>query len=422
MKRRAGWVLILCGVSTWAGCKHSSGLPSAVRERLANGASRYGEAPPLSVDDEHAQVVKLLLDSVPEAARSRVRHDPGLDHVAAVAAELRMNDRPFPSAAQLRWMYWRFGVTSQHLEQHWALWWGSYYKKRAELDPKVVQAGKSLASDSRPVSFGVARHESMGNTVQVIVTAHREATLDPVDKKVRAGATVRLSGRLEENPAGAKWFAPVDLLRSEERDLSTADGRFEIEFRAPVHPGRYFVEIAVPDGSAEAGQRWFHSALLVPFYVEVEEPASPDEEILYGGSRPVPASWGERVLYLYNRRRVEAGQPPLTLHPEASALAVEQARLHRAAPPGHPPPLVPDLASRFGKEGNPLRQTYQSFSTATSPEEFAWETLVTPRVRQLLFRPTTSLVGIGVVDRGEDRFVGVQYLGATETASDATRP
>ena len=367
---------------------HAGALLVGAPGTIAPAAEKIAESPGA------ARVRATFEGALPAAAKGSLRHEPALDLVARVAADMVSAERQPPSVALTEWLFWRAGAVSRPSRLEIMIAEGV-----DDLDLQLADlAGRAQAS-VYPESFGVAR-SSRRRGAQVVVFGRRLLDLGPLKKSHAPGAAITLKAK----PLDA--FGDLTLLADdadggviEERMARAEGGVFTTTHKAPDKPGRYFLEIIGHDARTQAStpeNPWRRTLFLAPIYVGVPEPAQPDAFI--GAPAGVdPASFAAQIQGGYNAARARAGKKPIATDGRLSTLAQERA--NNVARAGREPPPDVVLADKIAAAGSPPHDYDATEVRVDAGSDHVGLRLLAPSSRRRILAPDALLVGLGVAPR-----------------------
>jgi hypothetical protein len=335
-------------------------------------------------------------NAVPAAARASLRHEPALDLVARVIADMQSAEQQPPSQALLEWLFWRAGAVSRPARVETMVAQGV-----DDLDLQTTDHAGRLQASVYPESFGLAR-SSRGRPVQVVVMGRHPLDVEALSKTYAPGAPITLKVRPLDT------FNELALAADDEgggvageRLAAGADGAFTVTRKAPARPGRYFLEITGLDArtlSQMPENPWRRTLFWVPVYVGVPEATAPDDFIrLPAPSPPDPATWGAKIAEGYNEARAKAGKQPLALDGRLTTLARERSALVARAGREPPPDVV--LADKLAASGYPPHDYDEHQAVIDSVSDYVHLRLLVPSVRRRLTSSESLVVGLGLTPR-----------------------
>jgi hypothetical protein len=360
---------------------------------LASAPDVYGpDAARVPTSPEQARFRATFEGALLPAARPSLHHEPALDLVARVVADMAGEGQP-PSQALIQWLFWRAGATSRYARVELTIAQGV-----DDLDLQTVDfAGKAQAS-VYPESFGIAR-SSRGKGAQAIVFGRRALEVDPLPKAYAPGAAIAMKVR----PTDA--FTDLEVAMDDdhggvtvEKMKANGDGTFAFAGKAPTQPGRYFVEITGLDPRTLAAMPenpWRRSLFWVPVYAGVPEPAAPDAFIRAPAPSPADqTTWPASIVDGYNEARVKAGKRPIAIDGRLTALAHASSEVVARAGREPPPDVV--LADKLAASGNPPHDYDTSHARIDSVSDYVKLRLLEPANRRRVTARDALVLGIGL--------------------------
>lgn len=372
-------------------------VTSAAASLLASAPSVVGpDASKVPSTPADERVRATFEGAMPPAAKATLKHEPALDLVARVAADMVSSERQPPSAAITEWLFWRAGATSRFSRLAVMVSEGV-----DDLDLQTADHAGRLQASVYPEAFGIAR-SSRGRAAQVIVYGRRLVDVDPMPKSYAPGAPITLRAR----PLDA--FAELSLLADEggdavaEERMAPADGgAFTITRAAPKTPGRYFLEITGLDARTLAStpeNPWRRTLFLAPIYVGVPESREPDAFMIEPGPVVSDAtSWAGKVVDGYNAARRKAGKSPVASDGRLSTLAQE--RVNLVAKAGREPPPDVVLADKIAASGFPPHDYDTVDTRIDAPRDYVGLRMLVPSARRRVLGAEVLLVGLGLAPR-----------------------
>ncbi|APR75192.1 Hypothetical protein A7982_00538 [Minicystis rosea] len=381
---------------------------------LASAPAMYGpDASKVPETPADARLRATFENGIPAAAKPMMRHEPALDLVARVAADMLSGEKQPPSQAMMEWLFWRAGATSRYARMEMMVAEGV-----DDLDLQTVTAAGHAQAPVYPEAFGIAR-SSRGRAAQVIVIGRRLVDVDPLPKAHAPGASITVKVR----PTDA--FGELSLLADDEnggvaeaRFTPAEAGAFTVTYKAPSKPGRYFLEVTGLDARTNAStpeNPWRRTLFLAPIYVGVPESQAPDEFM----RAPAPpattvdaAAWSAKILEQYNAVRTKAGKKPAATDGRLTALAQERSGVAARAAREPGPDVV--LADKLAAAGAPPHDYDAMEARLDSAADYAGLRLLVPSVRRRIVGAEQLLVGIGLTPRaanarGESEQAIVEY-------------
>lgn len=370
-----------------------------VRDVTGEAASLLAAAPavyaPATIAESpaDARVRATFEGAIPAAARASLKHEPALDLVAKVAADMLRAERKPPAHALVEWLFWRAGATSRYARLETMVAEGV-----DDLDLQTADAAGRVQASVYPESFGIAR----SGRAQVIVFGRRTLDVDPLPKSYAPGAPVTIKVR----PLGA--FGELELLADDEgggvsaaRLTQAEGGALTATWKAPSKPGRYFLEITGLDARTWAAMPenpWRRTLFLAPIYVGVPESDKPDAFIARPGPAVVDAtSWSGKIIDGYNALRSKAGKPLVAADGRLTALAAERAGVVARA--GREPPPDAVLADKLAAAGSPPHDYDAIEQRIDSPFDHVALRLLAPSARRRVLTAQNLVVGLGIAPR-----------------------
>jgi hypothetical protein len=390
-----------------------------VREITSQAATLIASAPKV-IGPSASQIPKTQADeqvratfegALPAAAKRTLKHEPALDLVARVAADMASGEKQPPSAAITEWLFWRAGATSRFARLDVMIAEGG-----DDLDFQLADhAGRAQAS-VYPEAYGVAR-STRGRPAQVIVYGRRLVELDPMPKSYEPGAPIKITAR----PLDA--FTDVMLMSDDpsgsvvaQRLAPTAGGAYTITTKAPTQPGRYFLELTGLDPRSLAStpeNPWRRTLFLAPVYVGVPEACAPDAFMIAPGPQVSDAtSWAGKIVDGYNEARRGAGKPPIASDGRLITLAQERMKIVARAGREPAPDVV--LADKLAASGYPPHDYDAAEAELDSPKDYVGLRLLIPSVRRRVLGAEPFLVAVAIApkaagSRGALSQVAVEY-------------
>ena len=264
-------------------------------------------------------------------ARARLRHDPALDLVAAVAADSFTDQGRPPSRPLLQWMFWRAGSLALYHD-----WKGGFLRRagpsrrsaptmRADLDQLEIWARSAAQhineTPTSTLEYGLARFTEGRVTSEAIVFGWSVFEVPSFSKTYAPGAPLTLALRPRRPLAEIRFLLDRGDAIEEQNLAPQPDGSFFVSQAVPTRPGRYFLEIQGP-GPSRA------TLLTVPIYVGVPEPTAPDDFIQKPPAGPPDlAGWPAWLAATYDAERARLGRSPVVVDARLSAIAADQAAL-----------------------------------------------------------------------------------------------
>jgi uncharacterized protein YkwD len=383
-----------------------------VASRLAAAPATYApDAAQVPAANESARLRANFESGLLPAAKGSLAHEPALDTVAAVIADMVSGEQQAPSQALVTWLFWRAGAVSELARVEAMTTTGV-----DDLDLQTADFAGKVQASVYPEAFGIAR-SSRGKPAQAIVFGRRMVAVDPFPKSYATGAPITLKVK----PLDA--FTELRLSADDEaggvvevKGQTAADGSFTVTHKAPAKPGRYFLEVSGLDARTTAAMPenpWRRSLLWVPIYVGVPEPAAPDDFIRAPAPNPADVtSWGARVLEGYNAARAKAGKKPLATDGRLTTLAQEKSGVVARA--GRTPPPDGALADKLAATGNPPHDYDEVHARVDTISAFVGLRLLSPLARRRVVSPDLAFVGLGVSPnaanaKGEIDYTVVEY-------------
>jgi hypothetical protein len=364
---------------------------------LAGAPGVYGpDAAKIAASPADARVRATFEGAIPAAARASRRHEPALDLVARVIADLTSAEQQPPSQALVEWLFWRAGAVSRVARVETMVAQGV-----DDLDLQTTDYAGRLQASVYPESFGVAR-SSRGRPTQVIVIGRHPLDVEAISKTYAPGAPIALKVR----PLDA--FTELSLAADDENGGVTTErlaagdgGAFTVTRKAPGKPGRYFLEITGLDPrtlSQMPENPWRRTLFWVPIYVGVPEAVAPDDFIRAPAPSPAdPVAWGAKIAEGYNEARAKAGKKPLALDGRLTTLAGERSALVARAGREPPPDVV--LADKLAASGFPPHDYDEHQAVIDSVSDYVHLRLLVPSVRRRLMSAEALVVGLGLTPR-----------------------
>lgn len=366
-------------------------------EILASAPSSYApDAAKIPASGEDARVRATFENAVPPAAKGALRHEPALDLVARVTAEMLSAEKQPPSAAMMQWLFWRAGAVSRYARVE-----AMVVEGVDDLDLQMADAGTRMQAPVYPEAYGVAR-STRGRGAQVVVFGRRLLDVDPFPKSAPPGAPLTLKVKPAEGFAELTLLADdADGKTSEARLAPAEGGAFTVTWTAPAKPGRYFVEITGLDPRTQSGtpeNPWRRTLFLAPVYVGVPEPVAPDEAFTHPGPAVFDAtSWAGHVIDGYNAARRAAGKQPAATDGRLATLARERVGVTAQAEREPPPDAV--LADKIAAAGSPPHDYDVVEARLDSPADHVALRLLAPSARRRLIEAESPLLAVAVAPR-----------------------
>jgi hypothetical protein len=294
---------------------------------LARAPAVYaaGTAAPASAESE-ALRASFEAELEPQA-RARLRHDPALDLVAAANAESFSDTGRPASFALLQWLCWRSGSVALYHDRRGG-WSGR--RRAGERTWGSTAAEFMNASPGSALSYGVARIAAGKIVAETIVFGWSAFDVQPFSKTYAPGAPFSLVLRPKKPHREVHFMMDRGDTIEDQTLAKQPDGSYFVSTTTPTTPGRYFVEIAGPPPA-----RATH--LVVPIYVGVPEPTTPDDFIQNPPPGPVDlAGWPGWIASRYDGERARVGKPPVVLDARLTAMAADRSVVFAAD--RRPPP------------------------------------------------------------------------------------
>ena len=374
---------------------HDVPQPSAAL--LAGAPGVYGpDAAKIAVTPSDARVRATFEGALAAAARPSLRHEPALDLVARVIADLESGEQQPPSQALVAWLFWRAGAVSLPARFEAMIAPGV-----DDLDLQTTDYAGRLQASVYPESFGIAR-SSRGRATQVIVFGRHPLDVEPLAKTYAPGAPMALKVRPLDG------FTELALAADDEsggvageRFVAGADGAFTITRAVPSKPGRYFLEITGLDPRTAAQMPenpWRRTLFWAPVYVGVPEASAPDDFVRAPAPSPADTNaWSAKILEGYNEARARAGKKPIAADGRLTALASERSGVVARAGREPPPDVV--LADKLAASGYPPHEYDEHAAVVDSVSDYVHLRLLVPSVRRRLLSAEALVVGLGLTPR-----------------------
>jgi hypothetical protein len=408
----------LIAVPSFAGCAGPRIGP--VREVTAPAAALLAGAPAVYGPDaakipavpSDARARTTFENALAPAAKPTLRHEPALDLVARVAADMLSAERQPPSHALMEWLFWRAGAISRYARIETMIAEGV-----DDLDLQTTDfAGRAQAS-VYPESYGLAR-SSRGRAVQVIVVGRRPLDVEPLPKTYAPGAPITIKVKPLDAFADLALLADDDKGGVTEARFAPAEGgALTVTQNAPSKPGRYFLEITGLDARTLAAMPenpWRRTLFLAPIYVGEPERTQPDDFIARPGPAVVDAtSWEGKIIDGYNAVRTKAGKAIVATDGRLTTLSRERSTVVARAGREPPPDVV--LADKIAAAGFPPHDYDAVEARVDSPFDYVGLRLLVPSVRRRVLAAEPLVVGLGLTPRppgphGEIENTVVEYV------------
>ena len=355
------------------------------------GAAAYGPDPALAC--KGTGVAKALETDFAELAHKSGKPEAVMDGRLCVAAEalVAWNRPEAPEESALTALSWHLGLPTpiQRRGVFTATLEGQDWRDIAE---RFADAASSYLGTLWQPRFGVAVKElreggargGVVKSVVALVLADLPVDLEPVPRKLAAGASAALSGKIPEGLSGPKVYVcgPTGKLEApaEPGPGVTAD------LRCPERPGILLADVRASKGGELLTLA--RLAILCGGAPEVAPAAQPRRG-------PVEAGAAEKALFdQANALRASAGLSPLALDPAVAGVARRAAEAYRARSQGAAEPF--DVAARLKEVEVPTLLVLQNPVAALSVEEAAAATAQSPINRCNILNPDTNAGAAGV--------------------------
>lgn len=390
-------------------------IPAETVETTKKTIDAYESAETAKILEEDTKRFKKLArsfrGSLDKEAHAHFVHDPALDVLAEIHLYAFAVSGSFPARSLSTWLMWKLGVCGDYIAGN--AWSGKGQGVKSALTSAMKETARDLKLREYQYAYGVARVTLAGKEVaQALVLVRKNVLIYDFPKYYEPGGEILLRGRIL-----VPYRDPEIYLDMSAQDVFSApletdeNGKFAVKLTAPTEKGRHFIEILTEDPdlkNAKPEESWNHSLMMIPIYVGVDEPETPDDIILQPPvNSPDKTTWAPRILQLYNEHRVAKGLPAIELHPELSNIASKRAAQYIDDPDLPPDSEVMDKAEELGLDfGGVLQsQGYLEFV-----DEYAWFHLLSPSHRDRLFDKRTTHAGIGIVEELPWRHAFVEYL------------
>jgi len=336
---------------------------------------------------------------------AKFRHDPRLDVVAKVYAHAYYEAESWPASNLVDWMMWKLGITGRRVDV--VGWWARYDGSQKRLTEALGKHAKAFKEEGEQFEYGIGRIKvGPMEYYQGLVIVEKGLVIDEIKKRYSPGEEILLRGKVN----GEHEIASVTMTLGETDALSmpidtTDDGKFLLKLPAPQQPGRHFLEIEV----WREPSRWT-TDLLVPIYVNVEEPSRPDDTILEPARNPPNLDdWPATLLGMMNKERASYGLLPLQIDETAQSLAQEYA--DKIAARWYRP--MPDLSRLLREQGIKTSRTNRGVAVFEYLEEYFWDAINSPDLRTSILDDRFTHVGFGFTrdpDSEADRYIGIRFM------------
>jgi hypothetical protein len=302
--------------------------PTTALTHFPAPASKYSSDKTTGAVEPWADQAEALARELAATVKSKVSYDPALSPLAEyVARRGRVED--YMGLWMLSWAG-RYGQVKLAVSRDASVEQSNEWFK--------LQATHAIKNDGeggqKQYLLGLFPMKGAGGRAVVgTVLIEQAIELETFPKRVRAGQPISFSGRLLSEPQSPRLY--LDRLGSEilSRDLPVdSNGRFNIEVPAPAEPGLHLLEVAQrPMGVDEDDfvvYTWNDPVLLLPIYVDAEEPVRLSElPVKWRRPGPDPAAWPDQILERYNEERTRLGLKRLNRIPIMDAFIAT--RLYR---------------------------------------------------------------------------------------------
>ena len=420
----APFAALLLLLSACASSPYRSALPSLSASKQAEVTRRilyYGDAPVStvqSVSDESDELAQRFLACLSPDLKDRFRHDPLLDLVADESAYWVGAKGKLPFTGMMRWMGWRYGQTGNYVHGNYS--WAQGGDVGTRLDRMFAETCEKYNTekpmDKRvAVRFGIARiNYQLSRYIQTIVFYENAITLEPLPKAPRIENALTLKGRINRPVTKPRLILSQGGSKFKTFDLALdPDGTFFVSLPLPKKAAIYHLYVGALDkkeGESEADEagKWRRPLLWLPIYMGAPEPPLPPKKLSNPNANPEDvSSWAALVLQRYNALRKKYKRAPLSLSPEASALATQQALLFVDDPET---PLDTQLEKKLKEQGVAVKSVQQMYRSFKDLDDQLWQNLNQPLTRSDILQKNASQIGIGVAKGHEKEFKYVEYI------------
>ncbi|MBW2278514.1 MAG: hypothetical protein JRF63_13555 [Deltaproteobacteria bacterium] len=394
-------IVVLAVTATTGGCSSPArpirAVPQEVRGKVSTPITTY-ESPSTKqlLGNKKNKLVNTFKGSIPQGYHDQFVHDPALDVLASLHVLAYRATRNVPARSLDTWVMWKLGVAG--IYSGGGAWYGRGEGIRSQLNGAIKEMARELKPDYHYYAFGISRLKiGPAEYVQSVVIVQKPVTVHNVRKFFEPGQSLLLAGKFRVPFDDPRFY--IDLSDTEVLEIPIEvdeDGKFMVRTTAPATPGRHFIEVTITDPSDKGfGEwRWHRPVLMLPIYVDVDEPSSPDEMISQPPANPPSEElWALRLLELYNRERAKAGLTRIKLDSGANYVATEQAEEYADNPEAPPDPR---LGAKLSGQGLPAGDIASGVSYFEYVDEAAWFHLLSPSTRQALFNEATTTAGIGL--------------------------
>jgi hypothetical protein len=371
--------------------------PAGILSSFPPPAISYANGDETSGKSERFEQAEKLAQEIAQKTGARVIYDPALSPLAEYVA--------------------RQGRVEDYVAL-WMLSWAGRYgdiklsrSRIAALDQSVSWFGGEAVHSIKGDEDGKKKRYLLGFSSVFLkdgkeatgaVLVEQELELESLPKKVKASERILLSGRF----FGKTHSPRVYVNRKGSEVVSWAldtdpNGHFRMEVPAPEDPGLHLLEIAqLPIGVDEDDfvvYTWNRPVLLVPIYVDSEEPTRlADLPVKWRRPGADPEAWPEQILERYNEERSRLGLPRLVRSPVMDAFLA--ARLYREQYTYDVPSLF-RVGHQAYEEGLAVPVSGGRRSALDWPMYLDFESLV-PSRRISLFSPDISSMAFAIDDDG----------------------
>ncbi len=377
-----------CGGGSRSGVLEGT-TPAEVVEAPAASAARYGtDAAEEAVIGEHADAIRAGVARAAAASRVEVEEDGRLALLAAWTAE-QLGEGGTPPPHDVVEFFARHLGLIEPVPHLLIL---------GQPDPSTLEASiedsVSQFLARQPYNrWGAVAVPRQGLTLVVVTLSTRWVELDPLPRRLDAGADIRLRGHLLGSYEHPTFAVAMPNGNVERRNGS---GGREFDVAIPTSdPGAYKVEILAqgPHGDTVIAN--------FPLYVGVDVPSSitlEHEDEVSSESGDV----AQALFRLANQTRREAGLPPLERHGGLASVAEAHSRdMVDHGFVGHTSPTTGDAASRVERAGYRSGLVLENIGRGYSPREIHRGLLASPGHRANIMNPDVTHAGVGVVAEPE---------------------
>lgn len=365
------------------------GLSERTMARVARAPAVYAPAgPPGGVQDAESAAMTATFEAALEPqARSRVRHDPALDLVAAALAENFSDQGRDTTGALCQWLFWKSGSVALYHSYS-----GGYVAKRARghgsssLEAWTRRAAEALnTTPTGALSYGLSRFTEGRVTAEMIVFGAAPFEVSTLAKTYAPGGPLTLALRPRTPFREIRLSIGSDGAVEEHLLTPREDGSFFFAGPVPSRPGRYFVEVEGPP-PARATLMWF------PIHVGVPEPTTPDAFLQSPPPAPTDAAaWPAWLAARYDAERARLGRPPMQIDVHLAAFAAERS-LMAAAGRRVAPSDADSFATRLRTLGLTPAGFFETVTVAGGADSVLFR-LQRPSVRRRVVLPARVLFG-----------------------------